>query len=151
KLPASEPAATVDALEIRFQRLDQTGGDTIVPLRAVPQKPGTWVATGGVLPADSRWSATVVASAAGAEAARSTFDFAVGDATITDGRATLPIDPALALAAVLLVGSLVGLAFAVAGGVLPLVEPTAGRRALLGGGIVGVVLAVVLTFGSIGR
>jgi copper transport protein len=151
RLPTSQASPSVDAIEIRFQRLDQTGGDTIVPLRAVPNKPGTWVATGGVLPADSRWSATVVASAGSTETGRSTFDFAVGDTTITEGRATLPIDPALALALVLFVGSVVGLAFAAAGGVLPLVEPRAGRRALLGGGLVGAVLALALALGSLGR
>ncbi|HET7028090.1 MAG TPA: copper resistance protein CopC [Candidatus Limnocylindrales bacterium] len=146
-----EGGPNVDAVELRLERLDQSGSENVVPLRAVPGQSATWVATGGVLPANSRWDATVVATRAGAEVGRTEYRFAIGASGITDGRAALPIDPALVLAAALAVAALLGLAFALAGGTLPGVDRVAGRQALIGGGVVGATLAIVLVVGTYAR
>jgi hypothetical protein len=107
-----------------------------------------WVATGGVLPANSRWNATVVESNGGREVGRTDFAFAADSSGISEGRGGLPIDPALALAVLLAVAAVFGGAYALAGGSLPWVERVAGRRALVGGGVVGVMLAVALVVGA---
>ena len=141
-------SVSADAVELRLDRLDAIGSETVVPLRSVPGQPGKWVATGGILPADSRWTATVVLSHGGREVGRTEFVFAADAFAISEGRGGLPIDPALALAALLAVAAALGVAFGLAGGKLPLVDAAAGRQALVGGGIVGVVLAVALAIGA---
>jgi hypothetical protein len=82
---------------------------------------------------------------------RVAYQFSVDASGIADGRAALPIDPALALAVALGVAAVLGLSFALAGGSLPGVERVAGRRALFGGGLVGAAHAIALVVGSFGR
>jgi copper transport protein len=145
-------AAGADGIELRLDRLDRSAGaENVVRLRALPGSPGTWVATGALLPTGSRWGATVVASARGRELGRSTVAFAMGTSGLVAGRAGLAIDPGLGLAVLLVAASVLALSFALAGGRLPLVEGVAGRRALVGGGLVGACLAIVLAVGAMTR
>ncbi len=143
--------ATVASVDLRLDRLDVLGAENVVHLRPVPTEPGKWIATGGLLPADTRWEATVVLTSANGEIGRTSFAFDVDGSGIAAGRAGLPIDPALALAAALAIAAVVGLSFALAGGALPGVERLAGRRALLGGGVAGAALAIALVIGTMAR
>jgi len=93
----------------------------------------------------SRWDATIVASdPAGTETGRRRFVFALDAAGVSDGRAVPPIDPALLLAVLLLALGIAGLAFGLAGGVLPRTLPDASRPALLGASTVGALLGLAI-------
>ncbi|HET7026671.1 MAG TPA: copper resistance CopC family protein [Candidatus Limnocylindrales bacterium] len=99
----------------------------------------------GGFPADSRWDAVlVVSSADGAELARRRFVFGIGTGGLTEGRATLPIDPAVTAAILLFALGLLATVFAFAGGCLPRVEPRTGRLALLVGGPLGAALGAAM-------
>lgn len=131
------------SVELVLQRLDGTG-DTRLRLRSAAE-PGRYVADGGLLPADSRWDGSVVLSdASGAETGRARFEFALDDESISEGRATPPLDPALLAALLLLVGALLGATYVLAGGGIPRVERRTGRLAALAGSAVGAVLGVLL-------
>ena len=100
---------------------------------------------GIVLPAGSAWDATVVVSDAdGAELGRRRFTFALGSSGLAKGQAQTLIDPGSVIAALLAIAGLVAAGWALAGGSLPLVERTAGRRALGVGAVVALPLALVL-------
>jgi copper transport protein len=97
------------------------------------------------LAASSRWEATVVVvDAAGNERGRSGFVFTLDPAGVVAGRRVPPVDPEVLLA-VLLVGlSVLGLSFALAGGVLPHSRPETSRPALIAASATGLALGLAI-------
>jgi len=79
---------------------------------------------------------------------RTRFSFALDSEGISEGRATAVVDPAIAVAVMLLIGAALGLAFTLGGGSLPRVDPAASRIAVLGGSAAGTVLGVLALFGG---
>ena len=153
------------SVELVLQRLDQAIGSTRLPLIAVDEfgnplgghggpgghggtdggGPARHIANGAQLPDGSRWDASVVVIAAdGAELARRRFTFAMGPDGVTEGRELPPLDPVLGLAALLLGAGVLALAYRLGGGNLPLTNAAASRVALLGGGVVSLLLGLVL-------
>jgi len=133
QLPTAPEHVTVELL---LQRLDRGGSSrlTLAPEAAT----GTFAAGGALLPAGSRWDASVVVRGRdGSEQYRTRYAFALDAAGISEGRATPPLDPAIIIALVLLAGAALGVAFALGGGSLPRVDPAASRVALLGGSLAG--------------
>ena len=146
---STDPNHTVADLSLR--RLDAPG-ESDIPLRQLDADPNRYVAAGGLLPARSRWEATVVLTDHDdRELARARYAFALDDKGISEGRATPPIDPALVLAAVLLVATLVGVSFTVGGGRLPRSDPATSRVAVLSGAVVGSALGLVLALAGAHR
>ncbi len=142
---AGEPAA----VDLDLTRLDTGDGTSRLALRAGPPVAGdpspTFVTDGGLLPANSRWDATVIArDASGSEIGRSRFTFAMDASGVSDGRATPVVDLDALLAAALLLAALILAVFTLAGGVLPRVEARAGRVAGLVGSLVAGTLGVVM-------
>jgi hypothetical protein len=108
-----------------------------------------YTAAGGLLPANSHWDASVVVhDANGTELSRTRFAFALDGEGISQGRATPAIDPALIVAVLLLIGSVLGLAFGLGGGSLPRADRVTGRVALVGGSVVGLALGVLIMLGG---
>ena len=135
------------SVELELQRLDASG-DSRIQLQG-GLTPGTYEAGGGLLPAGSRWDASVVVhDQNGGELSRTRFSFALDSEGISEGRATAVVDPALAVAVMLLIGAALGLAFTLGGGSLPRVDPAASRIAVLGGSAAGTVLGVLALFGG---
>ena len=149
--PGSPPAGS--SVSLMLQRLDADQGTSTIALSATPAQPGvpgpaTYTASGLLLPADSRWDATVVVSdAAGHETGRQRFTFALDSAALSAGRQTPPLDPALLVGIVLITGGVIGLGFWIGGGRPPLVEPRLGRQALAVGSALGGVLGVLVLLG----
>ena len=143
-VPAITHGATV---ELQLQRLDEAGTSQL-QLRP-GAAPGTFEADGGLLPANSSWDSSVVLhDTAGTEIGRTRYAFALDATGISEGRATPPIDPAIVIAMVLLIGGIVAIAFAAGGGGLPRVDRAAGRVALVGGSVVSAFLGVIILFGG---
>lgn len=139
------PAGTT--VTLLLQRLDSGSGPARIALHATTDPAGgiTYVADGGLLMADSRWDATVtVTDGSGNEVGRRHFTFAVDASGVSAGRALPPIDPALAVGLLLVVGGLFGLAFGIAGGSIPRTPPDWGRRVLIAGGGVGTALGALI-------
>ncbi len=67
-----------------------------------------------------------------------------------EGKSVPPLDPALIIAGVLLAASIVGLAFVLAGGAPPRVNPATGRRAILVAGALGTLVAAALALTGVG-
>ena len=150
-------------LELVLDRVD-TGTTTRVPLTLAPDAMSghegmgdrdseprgsdsavDWTADAVVLPADSRWDASVLAVAAGGdELARQRFSFALSDAAVTEGRSTSIATPATAVAAVLLAGGALGIGLGLGGGRLPRTDPAASRLALRVGGVTAVLLGAAI-------
>jgi copper transport protein len=104
-----------------------------------------WTADALVLPAGSTWNATVQATNAdGTELARQRFAFALDDGGISEGELTTLVNPAAAMAIMLLAGGAIGLGLGIGGFTLPRCEASASRLALLGGGTTGVVLGALI-------
>ena len=138
------PGTTVALL---LQRLDSGTGPARIALHASTDPSGgtVYVADGGLLLADSRWDATVtVTDATGTEVGRRHFAFSVDATGVSAGRALPPIDPALAMGLLLVVGGLFGLAFGVAGGSIPRTPPAWGRRVLVAGGGIGTAIGALI-------
>jgi copper transport protein len=151
-------------VELVLQRLDQSTGTARLPLLAVDELgnpisghgahggheamatgPARHIANGAQLPEGSRWDASVVITAAdGTEVGRRHFTFTMGPSSVGDGRQQPPIDPILALAAALLGGGVLALAYRLGGGTLPRTNEATSRVALLGGALVSLLLGAVL-------
>jgi hypothetical protein len=139
-----------DQLVLILQRLDQDIGTTLIPLQRASD--GSWIATGVPLVSDSRWDATVALDAAdGSEVSRARFVFGVGTDALTEGESAPIIDPGVLLGAVLLLGAILGVVFALAGGKLPRTDPRASRLALFVGSAAAVVLGLALLWGGVVR
>ena len=120
-------------VELHLQRLDATG-DTTIPMRqgaSAPDGGSTWTSDGNLLPADSRWDATVIIRDAGhKETGRTRFVFGLDATTIDEGLATPPIDPLIAIGLLLLGLALAGAIVVVARIRLPRVDPRTSRLAI---------------------
>jgi hypothetical protein len=148
-------------LELSLDRLDD-GSTTRVPLTHeamvgmqgmdhagmdMGSADGTidWIADSLVLPAASEWDTSVrILSTDGAEISRQRFAFTVTDAGIDKGRVTTLLDPAVAVAALLLLGGALGVGLGLGGMALPRCEAAASRLALLGGGGTAVVMGALI-------
>jgi hypothetical protein len=143
------PAVTSDGqVELQLQRLDQTG-ESRLQLSPVTGVPGRFATGGGLLPAGSRWDASVVRrDGTGTELSRTRYSFALDAAGVSEGRLSPAIDPAVVVAVVLLVGAALGLAFALGGGVLPRVDPSNSRISVLAGSILGTMVGATILLGG---
>jgi putative copper export protein len=136
------PGMTV---ELVLQRLDADQGISRIAMRQDPATTAPRYVADANLAEVSQWDATVVETgAAGTETGRQRFVFALDADGVSDGRSVPPIDPALLLAVLLLGLGVVGLAFGLAGGVLPRTLPDASRPALLGASTVGALLGIAM-------
>lgn len=142
-------SAAHESVELELQRLDQSGS-TRVPLAAVAGQEGEWAAAGALLPAGSRWDASVVLrDHAGVEQSRTRYSFALDASGVSEGRATPAIDPAAVVAVILLLAAVLGLAFSLGGGALPRVDPATSRIAVMGGSTVGAIVGIaILVWGA---
>jgi copper transport protein len=141
---------TNDQLVLILQRLDQDIGTSRIPLQASAD--GSWIATGVPLPSDTRWDATVALDASDqSEVSRARFVFGVGPDGLTEGEASPFIDPGVLLGALLLLGSILGVVFVLAGGRLPRTDPRASRLAVFIGSAAAVVLGLALLWGGVVR
>jgi putative copper export protein/methionine-rich copper-binding protein CopC len=127
------PGASGAAVELVLQRLDTEEGTARIAMRAEPGATEPRFVADATLPEGSRWDATLVAKdPAGTEIGRERFVFALDAEGVSEGRSVPPVDPGLLLAILLLCLGVAGLAFVLAGGVLPRTLPDASRPALLG-------------------
>ena len=159
--------AGVGALELSLDDLD-TGTSTRVPLvlegmtgmdhtdggigMTHQTDDGTvdWTADALVLPEESHWDTAVrVLGADDEELSRQRFAFALDGDGISEGEDRTLLDPALGIAAALLLGGALGLGLGLGGAQLPRCEAVASRVALMGGGVVAVVLGVLIGIGRL--
>ena len=139
------PGVAGAVVELVLQRLDTEEGTARIAMRAEPGATEPRFVADATLPEGSRWDATIVArDPAGTEIGRERFVFALDAEGISEGRTVPPVDPGLLLAILLLGLGIVGLAFGLAGGVLPRTLPDASRAALLGAGTVGALLGLAM-------
>ncbi len=139
-----------DGLVLTLQRLDQDIGTSRIPLVHAPD--GSWIATGVPLVSDSRWDATIALEAPDqSEVSRARFVFGVGLDGLTEGELAPIVDPGILLGALLLLGAILGVVFALAGGTLPRTDPRASRLALLLGSGTAVALGLALIWGGVVR
>jgi copper transport protein len=160
----SEAMVTVDRMELGLDDLGN-GTTTSVPLvlegmaggesmpgmehttHVTPNPDGTidWTAGAIVLPANSRWDASVrILTTDGAELQRQRFSFALDDAGISEGQVDPLLTWGLVIALALGVGGAVSLGLGLGGFVLPRCENLASRVALIGGGTVAVGLGLLI-------
>ena len=142
--PAAPAGSTA---EVRLDRLDTTAGETRVPMVATGGNGGssTFRADVGTLPDGSRWEATtVVADAGGTEVGRGTVRFGLTVDGLSEGVATPPLDPIALFGILVAAAGVLGLGYAIGGGVLPRTEPVTSRLALIGGSLTGIVLGGIL-------
>jgi uncharacterized membrane protein len=152
------------SVELVLQRLDQAIGSTRLPLVAVDEfgnlvaghghggheatdggGPARHAANGVQLPDGSHWDAAVVVTAGdGTELLRRRFTFAMGAGGVFEGREQLPLDPVVALAALLLGAGVLALAYRLGGGHLPLTDKAASGVALVGGATVSILLGIAI-------
>ena len=166
------PAGT--SVELLVGRVDADIGQSVLPLtpvhegeaatHAMPSMAGmdmdmdhgalgpttSYTATGLTLPANSRWTVSVVVRSGATELVREQFDWRMDASSVAVGRATLPIDPALAIAVVLMGAGLLGLTYWLGGGVLPRCDEAVSRLVLPAGGVVSALLGVAILLGSPG-
>jgi copper transport protein len=143
-----EAASPDQEVELVLERLDRLGGQTRIALHPSATDPTRYLTDGGLLPRDSTWDASVIVKVADQEVARTRFVFELDETGINEGRRTADIDPALLVAIVLIAGGLLSLAYVLAGGQLPRVERTLGRRAVIAGALIGGVLGVIMLAGG---
>jgi hypothetical protein len=142
-VPAASAAGVV--VELVLQPLDAEQGLSRVAMRSEPGTAQPRFVADVSLAEGSRWDATVVAtSPTGTEIGRQRFVFALDADGISEGRAVPPIDPAMLLAILLLGLGIVGLAFGLAGGVLPRTIADTSRPALVGASTVGALLGLTM-------
>jgi copper transport protein len=151
-------------LELSLDRID-TGSTTRVPLTmtgmpAGHEMPGMdhgamqgavedgtieWSADALVLPPASSWDTAVrIVSDAGTELTRQRFAFSMSDDGIDEGRLDSLLTPAVAVAALLVVGGALGLGLGLGGMSLPRCEAFASRVALIGGGTTAALLGTLI-------
>jgi copper transport protein len=159
--------AGVSALELALDNLEE-GTSTRVPLElegmtgmdhvgggvgmSHDTEDGTidWTADALVLPAGSQWDTSVLVLAEdGTELSRQRFAFTLDDDGVDNGRASSLLDPALGIAAMLMVGGALGLGLGLGGMRLPRCEAVASRLALLAGGSVAVLLGGLIGAGRL--
>jgi copper transport protein len=154
----------IDRMELGLERLDD-GSSTRVPLvlegmegleemadmdhgaHVIPNPDGTidWIAGAIVLPADTRWDASVrILTDDGTELTRQRFAFTLSDTGISEGQEAPLLSWGLVIALALGVGGAVGLGLGLGGFTLPRCERLASRVALLGGGTVAVGLGLII-------
>ncbi|HEY7132109.1 MAG TPA: hypothetical protein VH440_07640, partial [Candidatus Limnocylindrales bacterium] len=134
-------------VELDLNRLDQPA-ETRLPLRPSADRL-TWMAPGGLLPADSRFdAAAIVRDGAGAEQSRTRFAFALDDETIVSGRAEPPLDPIVLVALALLLAAIAAGGFLLARRALPGSDWRSGRVALLAGGVTSLALGLLVLVGG---
>ena len=132
-------------VQLVLQPLDTEAGLSRVTMNPEPGAAAARFAADASLAESSRWDATVVAtSPTGTEIGRQRFVFALDAEGVSEGRAVPPIDPAILLAVLLLGLGIVGLAFGLAGGVLPRTLPDASRPAVVGASTVGALLGLAI-------
>ncbi len=161
-------AAASGGLELGLDRVD-TGSTTRVPLvlasgagagagahaahgggAAPSQGTAEWMADAIVLPAGSSWDTSVrILASDGSELSRQRFAFALDGDGISDGAARSLLDPAIAIAALLVLLGALGLGLGLGGMSLPRCEPWASRLALVGGGVAAVVLGILIGAGRL--
>jgi copper transport protein len=138
-----------EGVELQLQRLDQPG-ESRLQLLPVAGRPGEFAAAGGLLPAGSRWDASaVIRDHEGTELSRTRYSFALDASGVSEGRATLAIDPAVVVAVILLVAAAIGVAFALGGGALPRVDAAASRVSIIAGSVVGAILGATILLGGL--
>jgi copper transport protein len=138
-LPA--PGLHVGTLELDLERTDATSS-AVIPLGNKPQAEHGYSFVGDlILPANSHWSATVVGHDQDqVEVWRTRFAFTMGPTALDVDRG-LSLDLGLFVALVMLVVALAGLGYWLGGGTLPWVHRELGRRSLLVGAALGVLVA----------
>ncbi len=147
---APPSGATVSVV---LQRLDASTGLSTIPMSATTGVPGVdgaavYTASGLLVAPDSEWDASVIlSSAGGAEIGRARFDYAFDANALSAGEQIPLLDPDLLLSILLIGGGVLGFAFWIGGGRLPLVESYLGRRALAFGSVLGGALGVVMLVG----
>lgn len=160
----SEAMISIDAMELALQDLD-AGTSTNVPLvlegmqgmadmpiadhntHVTPNPDGTvdWIADAIGLPADSSWDATVrILSDDGTELARQRFAFALDDEGISEGAINPLVTWGTLIALALGIGGAIGIGLGLGGFLLPRCERLASQIALVGGGVVGIVLGLAI-------
>lgn len=167
---SAEGAMEAATLELVLDRLD-TGGQTRIPLRHVggggasmpdmpgmdhgaisdPDAPARFVADAAVLPAGSRWDASVLllTEPGGRELSRQRFSFEMDDSAVVRGQATGLVDIGLVTAAVLATGGALSIGLGLGGMRLPRCDVVASRIALGAGGAVAVGLGLVIGVGRL--
>jgi hypothetical protein len=114
-----------------------------------PNPDGTidWIADAIVLPAGSSWDASVrILTDDGTELSRQRFAFALDEEGISEGAIEPLVTWGTLIALALGVGGAVGIGLGLGGFALPRCDRLASRVALVGGGAVGVVLALSIGF-----
>jgi putative copper export protein/methionine-rich copper-binding protein CopC len=145
--PAVETPGVV--VEMVLQRLDAEEGTSRITMRPEPVAAAPRFVADASLAESSRWDATIVTTdPVGTETGRQRFVFALDAAGVSEGRSVPPVDPAMLLAVLLLALGIAGLAFGLAGGVLPRTLPDASRPALIGAGTIGTLLGLAILVGA---
>ena len=160
----SEAMISIDQMELALQDLD-AGTSTSVPLvlegmqgmadmpmadmgsHVTPNPDGTidWIADAIVLPADSSWDATVrILNEEGTELSRQRFAFALDDDGISEGAVQPLVTWGTVIALALGIGGALGIGLGIGGFLLPRCERLASQVALVGGGVVGIVLGLAI-------
>ncbi|MEO6294405.1 MAG: copper resistance protein CopC [Candidatus Limnocylindria bacterium] len=159
----TDAMAAAPSFELSLDRLD-AGSTTRVPLTH-PGMEGMdhsgmsmesddgfidWYADAVVLPAGSQWDTSVrILGSDDAELARQRFAFTLADDGIADGRMTTFLNPAVAIAVLLVLGGALGLGLGLGGMALPRCEAWASRLALVGGGVTALVLGLLIGVGRL--
>jgi copper transport protein len=140
--------ASARQVELQLQRLDQPG-ETRLELTPVVGVPGEFATGGGMLPAGSRWDASIVLrDGDGEERSRTRYSFALDASGVNEGRLGPAIDPVAIVAIVLLVAAALGLAFGLGGGVLPRVDPSTSRISVLAGSVLAAAVGATILLGG---
>ena len=144
---AGDAPSRVAAVSLHLQRLDGSG-DTTIPMRSViaaPDGASTWASDGNLLPAGSRWDATVITrDAGGVETGRTRFVFGLDATSIDEGRATPPVDPLLTIGLLLIALAAAGAVIVLARVRVPRIDATVGRLAIAAGAVVAGILGVAV-------
>ncbi|MDQ3691130.1 MAG: copper resistance protein CopC, partial [Chloroflexota bacterium] len=160
-----EGLAGSTTLELGLDRLD-AGTTTRVPLIAEDMAGGgpmagmghggmgalaedgaiRWIADAIVLPPGSQWdtSVRVLSSADQTELSRQRFAFTLASVGIDEGRSMSLLNPATAVAALLLLGGALGVGLGIGGMPLPRSDRVASRIALVSGGATAVVVGMMI-------
>ena len=106
-----------------------------------------FVADGGFLQPNTKWSATLSAlNSSGTEVGLNRYEFSIDALGISAGRATPPIDPALVVGILLILVAVVLVVLLLARVSLPRVDATTGRIASIAGAVLSGVLGIVILF-----